>query len=75
MPIKPENRHRYPLDWPLIRERTMARAGARCEWPGCGARHHALGYWLRDGFVHLPRTLREAGVDRPCTVAGKDGPL
>lgn len=35
MPIKPENKHRYPEDWPLIRERVLTRAGHRCEL--CGA--------------------------------------
>ena len=40
MPIKPENRHRYPADWKDIRQRILTRAGYRCEWPGCRARHH-----------------------------------
>lgn len=31
MPIKPENRARYPKDWPQIRERILARAGHACE--------------------------------------------
>lgn len=31
MPIKPENRHRYPADWPAIRARILARAGNACE--------------------------------------------
>lgn len=31
MPIKPENRHRYPADWPAIRKRILARAGNCCE--------------------------------------------
>lgn len=31
MPIKPENRHRYPPDWPAIRERILQRAGHACE--------------------------------------------
>ncbi|MBN3815864.1 hypothetical protein G3N57_04245 [Paraburkholderia sp. Se-20369] len=31
MPIKPENRGRYPADWPEIRARILARAGSRCE--------------------------------------------
>jgi len=75
MPIKPENRGRYPADWPEIRERILARAGRRCEWPGCGAWHRALGYWRGERFVYLPRALREAGVDRPCTIAAVDGPL
>ncbi len=31
MPIKPENRGRYPDDWKQIRERILARADNRCE--------------------------------------------
>lgn len=31
MPIKPENKARYPSDWPAIRERILARADNRCE--------------------------------------------
>lgn len=31
MPIKPENRHRYPPDWPDIRAAVLERAGHRCE--------------------------------------------
>nr|MBL8454895.1 hypothetical protein [Zoogloeaceae bacterium] len=38
MPIKPENRARYPKDWPQIREAILARAGDRCEQ--CQAPNH-----------------------------------
>jgi 5-methylcytosine-specific restriction endonuclease McrA len=31
MPIKPENRPRYPADWAQIRKRILQRAGHRCE--------------------------------------------
>ena len=41
MPIRPENRHRYPKDWKQIRERILKRAGNRCEgspaYPVCRA--------------------------------------
>lgn len=39
MPIRPENRGRYPADWKL-RSRFVRfyRAGNRCEW--CGAKNH-----------------------------------
>jgi hypothetical protein len=47
MPIKPENKHRYPADWPATRERILARAGYRCEHPGCVAMHYGIGQWLR----------------------------
>lgn len=43
MPIRPENRSRYPKDWPEIRARILLRAGWRCEgsplYPECRAIH------------------------------------
>ena len=38
MPIRPENRHRYPPDWPEISHRIrFERAAGRCECTGeCG---------------------------------------
>jgi len=39
MPIRPENRARYPADWKLRRRFILHyRAGNRCEW--CGAANH-----------------------------------
>lgn len=35
MPIKPENRHRYPTNWKTIRAHILWRAKGRCE--RCGA--------------------------------------
>ncbi|PAM99602.1 hypothetical protein CJI59_22145 [Streptomyces sp. Alain-F2R5] len=37
MPIRPENRHRYPPDWPQISLAIKERAGWRCE---CGRGTH-----------------------------------
>ena len=38
MPIRPENRHRYPKDWKLRSHFVrFVRAKGRCEW--CGAQH------------------------------------
>lgn len=39
MPIKPENKHRYPANWPAIRKAILERAGNRCE--RCGVPNHA----------------------------------
>jgi 5-methylcytosine-specific restriction endonuclease McrA len=39
MPIRPENRHRYPKDWKDIVKRIKVRAGNRCEW--CGVENYA----------------------------------
>ena len=39
MPIRPENRARYPDNWPAIRAAILARAGGACEgsprYPDC----------------------------------------
>lgn len=52
MPIKPENKARYPKDWQAIRERIRARSGDKCEW--CGVKNGAIGYREDDGrFVML----------------------
>jgi 5-methylcytosine-specific restriction endonuclease McrA len=32
MPIRPENRHRYPPEWKQIRAIILCRADNRCEW-------------------------------------------
>lgn len=37
MPIKPENRKRYPKNWKEIRAKILERANHRCEWAGCKA--------------------------------------
>jgi hypothetical protein len=56
MPIKPENVARYPAHWPQIRTQQLGRARYCCQWPGCGARHHAVGRWQRTiaGYVFQP---------------------
>ncbi len=64
MPIRPENKHRYPKDWALrsrfVRE---VRAKGRCEW--CGIRNYSVGYRDRAGrFIPL------AG-NGPCDFAGQ----
>jgi hypothetical protein len=38
MPIRKEDRHRYPADWSEIRKAILKRAGNRCEF--CGAPNH-----------------------------------
>ena len=38
MPIRPENKDRYPKDWKQIRERILERANHKCEQ--CGAENH-----------------------------------
>lgn len=38
MPIRPENRARYPREWKQIADAVRARAGNRCQW--CGVRNY-----------------------------------
>lgn len=73
MPIKPENRARYPSNWPEIRERILRRALWRCEHPGCEALHRDVGWWRDGKFVHMNRALRDAGAKAGDTIACSDG--
>jgi 5-methylcytosine-specific restriction endonuclease McrA len=41
VPIKPENKAKYPKDWPAIRARILDRAKHKCEW--CGVANYAIG--------------------------------
>lgn len=74
MPIRPENKARYPKDWPAISMRIRRRARNRCECKGeCGLRHH-----LRKGKqIDLPPDLQIAGVRafRCMAVNGKPHPV
>lgn len=45
MPIRPDNRARYPKDWPAISMAVRQRAEQRCET--CGVANYALGSWVR----------------------------
>lgn len=59
MPIRPENRARYPKDWKAISQRIRARAGNRCEgspdFPDCRVPNYSIGYrdergvWIEKG--------------------------
>lgn len=44
MPIRPENRARYPKDWKAISQRVRDRAGQKCEF--CGIPNYELGAWI-----------------------------
>lgn len=61
MPIKPENRGRYPKDWREIRSKVLERAGHKCEF--CGVGNHAWGWRDASGtFTRLrKRELLDAG--------------
>ena len=52
MPIRPENKNRYPANWPEIRADILKRANNRCEW--CGLLNGSWGYREDDGsFVSI----------------------
>lgn len=42
MPIRPENKDRYPSNWKAIRQSVLERAGNRCEW--CRVDNYAIGW-------------------------------
>ena len=52
MPIKPENKSRYPQNWNEIRERILQRANNRCEF--CGVENHT--------YRHNPKTGKDAYI-------------
>jgi len=55
MPIRPENKHRYPDNWTEIREQRLQQANNRCE--NCGVINHAWGYRDENGdFCQLVRS-------------------
>lgn len=65
MPIRPENKSRYPADWPAISARIRARANQRCE--ACGVPNYELGGRDPSGTWHkaLPQGEKLLGLDWP----------
>lgn len=59
MPIRPENKARYPKDWRAISQRIRRRARDRCECKGeCGLRHHRI----NGRQIDLPPSLQAKGT-------------
>ena len=46
MPIKPENRARYPKDWTALSLAARERAKWRCQHRGCTATQYSVGRWV-----------------------------
>lgn len=62
MPIRPENRPRYPRDWKAISARIRERDGNACKW--CLAPDRALILRVRGSGVWAPMPdAREIGVE------------
>jgi len=57
MPIRPEERQRYPKNWKDIRSHILERAGNKCE--RCDAPNHTYGYWMDDVFHCLGEPSQE----------------
>jgi 5-methylcytosine-specific restriction endonuclease McrA len=75
MPIKPENRTKYPANWKQIRARILARAGNRCEQ--CRAVNHQVVvrhtdcYLDADGYVWDSVTGAPRGMSRDSEFPGQ----
>lgn len=81
MPVRPENRARYPADWPAISRAVKDRAGWRCEGspaaPDCRLQHGALGGRSPGGVWHPALPLGDNGLrlvwPEPRTLAWCEG--
>ena len=66
MPIKPENRARYPKDWKRIADAIRERAGHRCEgspaYPDCRVPNGAVGYRVDGRWVQIGESVDDAGL-------------
>lgn len=63
MPIKPENKRLYPLDWKQIRRDILERAGDKCEF--CGVKNHAMGFRDADGNFNKLNTSNYGDAEYP----------
>ena len=65
MPIRPENRARYPKDWKRIVAQVRERSGDRCEgspaFPDCRVSNGAVGYRDAGRWVQLGESVDDAG--------------
>lgn len=66
MPIRPENRARYPKDWKRIADAIRERAGNRCEgspaYPDCRVPNGAVGYRVDGRWVQIGESIDAAGL-------------
>ena len=66
MPIRPENRARYPRDWKLIVARVRERSGDACEgspaFPDCRVPNGAVGYRVDGLWVQIGDSIDAAGL-------------
>jgi len=67
MPIKPENKNRYPDNWPEIRERIRIRAKDKCE--NCGVVNYS---WINRTSRNICLQDEENAIKVICTTAHLD---
>lgn len=67
MPIRPENKARYPKDWPALSMAARERAKWRCEHQGCTATQYSVGHWIR--WAGGPFEWRPVEGNLPATTA------
>lgn len=60
MPIRPENKNRYPKNWKEVRAKILERAKNCCEF--CGLENHIFGIRTKDGFNKLEGMALEAAT-------------
>lgn len=58
MPIRPENKARYPENWKEIRDKILKRANYNCEF--CGVENYSYGYRTLDGLFVKVSNIFEA---------------
>ncbi len=67
MPIKQENKKRYPKNWKEIREKIRSRANNKCEW--CGVVNHS---WINRFSREICLQDEDNTIRVVCTVAHLD---
>jgi 5-methylcytosine-specific restriction endonuclease McrA len=73
MPIRPENRARYPKDWKAIGQAIRRRARDHCEQ--CGVANGTLGGRTGDGAWHPAIPYGDGNLPRPGSWATCEGNL
>ncbi len=72
MPIKPENKKRYPKNWKQIRQQILERAGNKCEF--CGIPNHTIkenGTKVVLTIAHLDHTPENCNENNPRALCQK----
>ena len=68
MPIRPEERSRYPTNWDAISKKVRRLAGDRCEWCGAmnGKPHPETGATVVLTVAHTPENCTRSNLRALC---------